>query len=158
MKIPIQTPSIVNRSLDSIVLNSAVGGGGEQTYAQLCCILCSHNDNYEELSQIWYSHIWSRVHRDSDPRKTELARTSSIYNLRQSWFTRESHPRMTVLTMTNNDCERQKRSIVREGGPHQQNQNSLTVIRIWSWVLDAAWHQNRQADWLSIVAWLRLCL
>jgi hypothetical protein len=30
-------------------------------------------------SQIWDSKIWSRVPRDSDPRKTALARASSIY-------------------------------------------------------------------------------
>jgi hypothetical protein len=30
-------------------------------------------------SHIWDSKIWSRVQRDSDPRKTALARTSSIY-------------------------------------------------------------------------------
>jgi hypothetical protein len=59
-------------------------------------------------SQIWDSKIWSRVPRDSDQRKTTLARASSIY-------------------------KRQTRPLVREGAPQKQDRNSQIVINIWSW-------------------------
>jgi hypothetical protein len=58
-------------------------------------------------SRIWDSKIWSRVPRDSDPRMTALARSSS-------------------------NCKRQTRSLVRESAPHQQACNCLTVRKIWS--------------------------
>jgi hypothetical protein len=54
-------------------------------------------------SQIWDSKIWSRVRRDSDPRKTALARASSIY-------------------------KRQTRTLVREGVPQKQDRNCQTII------------------------------
>jgi hypothetical protein len=78
-------------------------------------------------SQIWDSKIWSRVTRDSDLRKTALARASSIY-------------------------KRQTRPLVREGAPQKQDRNCQTVINIWSWVPDGARHQ----DWLSVTMWLWL--
>jgi hypothetical protein len=40
-------------------------------------------------SQIWESKIWSRVPRGSDPRKTALARTSSIYKRQTQTLVRE---------------------------------------------------------------------
>jgi hypothetical protein len=57
-------------------------------------------------SHIWDSKIWSRVPRDSDPRKTALARSSSIYR-------------------------RQTRPLVREGAPQKQDRNCQTVIYIY---------------------------
>jgi hypothetical protein len=54
---------------------------------------------------------------DSNPRKTALARTSSIY-------------------------KRQTRPPVREGAPQKEDSNSQTVINIWSWASDGARHQD----------------
>jgi hypothetical protein len=56
-------------------------------------------------SQIRDSKIWSQVLRDSDPRKTALARASSIY-------------------------KRQTRPLVREGAPQKQDRNCQAVISI----------------------------
>jgi hypothetical protein len=51
--------------------------------------------------------MWSRVPRDSDLRKTTLARVSSIY-------------------------KRHSRHLVREGTPQKQDRNCQRVINIWS--------------------------
>jgi hypothetical protein len=59
------------------------------------------------MSQTWDSKIWSRVLRDSDPRKNTLARTNSIY-------------------------KRQTGPLVREGAPEKQDCNCQRVINIWS--------------------------
>jgi hypothetical protein len=80
-------------------------------------------------SQIWDSKIWSRVPRDSDPRKTTLARASSIY-------------------------KRQIRPPVREGAPQKQDRNYQRVINIWSWAPDGARHQDLLIDWTSVAMWL----
>jgi hypothetical protein len=58
--------------------------------------------------RIWDSKIWSRFPRDSDPRMTALARTSS-------------------------NCKRQTRTMARERAPRQQTCKWLTVIKIWSY-------------------------
>jgi hypothetical protein len=58
-------------------------------------------------SQIWGRKIWSRVPRDSDPRKNALTRANSIYK-------RETHP------------------LVKEGAPQKQDRNCQTVINYWS--------------------------
>jgi hypothetical protein len=50
----------------------------------------------KKKSRVGKSKIWSRVPRDSDPRKTALARASSIY-------------------------KRQNRHLVREGAPQKQD-------------------------------------
>jgi hypothetical protein len=76
-------------------------------------------------SQIWDSKIWSRVQRDSDPRKTALARASSIY-------------------------KRQTRLLVREGAPQKQDRNCQTVINILSWAPDGARYQDLLTDWLTV--------
>jgi hypothetical protein len=52
----------------------------------------------------WDSKIWSRDPRDSDPRKTALARTSSIYN-------------------------RQTRPLVREGALQKQDRKRQAIIK-----------------------------
>jgi hypothetical protein len=57
-------------------------------------------------SRIWDSKIWSRVPRDSDPRKTALARRSSMYK-------RQTHP------------------LVREGASRKQDRNCQTVMSPW---------------------------
>jgi hypothetical protein len=82
-------------------------------------------------SQIWASKIWSRVPRDSDLRKTALARANSIY-------------------------KRQTRPLVREGAPQKQHRNCQTVINIWSWTPDGARHQDLLTDWQSVAMWLWL--
>jgi hypothetical protein len=76
-------------------------------------------------SQIWDSKIWSRVPRDSGPRKTALTRVSIIY-------------------------KRQTRPLVREGASQKQDRNCQTVINIGSWVSDGARHQDMLADWLTV--------
>jgi hypothetical protein len=58
-------------------------------------------------SRIWDSKIWS-------------------------WSPRDSNPRMTAIARTSNSCK-QTRPLVREGAPHQETRNCLTVIIIWSW-------------------------
>jgi hypothetical protein len=73
-------------------------------------------------SRIWDSKMWSWIPKDSDPRMTALARTSS-------------------------HCKRQTRPIVRKGTPHQQTRNYLTVTKIWSWAQAGYWHRDRLADW-----------
>jgi hypothetical protein len=82
-------------------------------------------------SQIPDSKIWSRVPRDSNPRKTALARASSKYT-------------------------RQTRSLVREGAPQTRDLNCQTVINIWSWAPDGAGHQDWLTDWLTdrLTDWL----
>jgi hypothetical protein len=51
--------------------------------------------------------IWSQIPKDSDPRKTALARASSIY-------------------------KRQTNPLVRKGAPQTEDRNCQTVINIWS--------------------------
>jgi hypothetical protein len=72
-------------------------------------------------SQIWDSKIRSRVPRDSEPRKTALARDSSIY-------------------------KRKTRPLVREGAQQKQDRNCQTVINIWSRAKDGALHQDLLTD------------
>jgi hypothetical protein len=60
---------------------------------------------WKEKSQIWDSKIWSRVPRISNPRKTRLARTISIYKTDQS--------------------SRQR------GLPRKQDRNCQRIINIW---------------------------
>jgi hypothetical protein len=77
-------------------------------------------------SQIWDSKIWSWVPRYSDPRKTTLARASSIY-------------------------KRQTRPLVREGFPQWQDRDCQTVINIWSWA-----PEDLLIDCPSVAMWLWL--
>jgi hypothetical protein len=79
------------------------------------------------------SKIWFRVPRDSDPRKTALARVSSTY-------------------------KRQTRPLVREGAPQKQDCNCQTVINIWSWAPDGARYQDLLTDRPSVAMWLWLWL
>jgi hypothetical protein len=52
----------------------------------------SRRKRLKRKSQIWDSKIRSRVLRDSDPRKTTLARTSSIYKIQIRPLVREGVP------------------------------------------------------------------
>jgi hypothetical protein len=77
------------------------------------------------------SKMWSRVTKDSDPRKTTLARASSIY-------------------------KRQTSPLVGEGAQEKQDRNSQIVINIWSWTPDGARHQDLLIDWPSVAMQLWL--
>jgi hypothetical protein len=79
--------------------------GGEVEYLHRSP--ASRRRRRKRKSRIWDSKIWSRVPKDSDPRMTALARTSS-------------------------NCKRQTRPLVRDSATHQQTRNFLTVIKIWS--------------------------
>jgi hypothetical protein len=81
---------------------SPCGGGVEYLHRSPA----SRRRRRKGKSRIWYSKIWSRVPRNSDPRMTALARTSSY-------------------------CKRQTRPLVRKSASHQET-HSLTVIKIWS--------------------------
>jgi hypothetical protein len=59
------------------------------------------------------------------PRKTKLARASSIY-------------------------KRQTRPLVREGATQKQDRNCQTIINIWSWAPDGARHQDLLVDRPSV--------
>jgi hypothetical protein len=39
---------------------------------------------------------------------------------------------MTALGRISSSCKQQTRPLIREGAPHQQTRNYLTVIKIWS--------------------------
>jgi hypothetical protein len=84
-------------------------------------------------SQIWESKIWSRVPRDSDPKKTTLPSASTIY-------------------------KRQTRPLVRESALEKQDLNCQRVINIWSWTPDGARHQHLLIDCPSVVMWLWIWL
>jgi hypothetical protein len=68
-----------------------------------------------------------------------------------SWVPRGSDPRMPALARTSRNYKRQTRPLVREGAPFQQTHNCLTVTKIWSWPPDGVLHQDRLADWQSVV-------
>jgi hypothetical protein len=53
-----------------------------------------------------------------------------------SWLPRDWDPRMTALARASRNCKWQTRPLVREGAPHKQTCNCLTVIHIWSWAPD----------------------
>jgi hypothetical protein len=76
-------------------------------------------------SHIWDSKIWSRVPRDSNPRKTALGRPSSIY-------------------------KRQTRPLVREGAPQKRDRNCQRVIAKYL-VMSSRWGSTpRLFDWLTV--------
>jgi hypothetical protein len=52
------------------------------------------------------------------------------------WSPRYSDPRMTALMRASSNCKRQTRPHVREGAPHQQTRNCLSVIKMWCWAPD----------------------
>jgi hypothetical protein len=86
------------------------------------------------LGEPWirHSNIWSWVPQDLDPRMNALARASST-------------------------C---KRPLIREDAPRQHTCSCLQATKIWSWVPDGAWRQDRLAEWSSVVTqlWLLVSL
>jgi hypothetical protein len=58
----------------------------------LLCSMGSRSRRRKGKSRIWDSKIWSRVPRDSDPRKTALTRASSIYETQTCPLVREGTP------------------------------------------------------------------
>jgi hypothetical protein len=84
------------------------GGGVEYLHRDPA----SRSRQWKGKSQIWDGKIWSRVPRDSGPRKTTLLRASSIY------------------------------SLVREGAPQKQDRHCQRVINIWSWAPNGARHKR----------------
>jgi hypothetical protein len=87
----------------------------------------SHRRRRKGKSQIWDSKIWSRVPRNSGPRKTRLARVSSIYK-------KETCP------------------LVREGAPQEQDRNCQRVLngaRHQDLLIDCP----SVAMWLSLWLW-----
>jgi hypothetical protein len=103
---------------------------GEVEY--LHCIPASRRRQQEGKSQIWDSKIGSWVPRGSNSRMTALARASS-------------------------NCKRQTRPLVRESVPHQQTNNCLTVIKIWSEAPDGCFIP-RQTGRLTVGRNIRLRL
>jgi hypothetical protein len=82
----------------------------------------------EGKSRIWDSKILLRVLRDSGPRMTALAKTSS-------------------------NSRRQIRPLVRQSAPHQQTWNCLSVLVSVRKPQMGALFQDKLADWLSLVTW-----
>jgi hypothetical protein len=127
---PISGPGVLlKRNRSRQLVRYPCGGGIEYLH----CDPASRRRRRKGKSQIWDSEIWSRVPRDSGPRKTALARASSMY-------------------------KRQTRPLVREGAPHNEARNCQTVINIWSWAPDGARHQDLLTDWPSVAMCLWLWL
>jgi hypothetical protein len=103
------------------------GGGVEYLHRDPA----SRKRRRKRKSQIWDSKIWSRVPRDCNPRKTTLAKASSIYK-------RQTHP------------------LVREGEPQKQDRNCQRITNIWSWAPYGARHQDLLIDWLSVAIYVTL--
>jgi hypothetical protein len=111
-----------------IGVRSTCGGGVEYLHRDPA----SCRRRRKRKSQNWDSKICSRDPRASDPRKTTLARTSSIN-------------------------KRQTRPLVREGAPQKQDRNCQRVTNIWSWAPDGARHQDLLVDGRStprLTGWL----
>jgi hypothetical protein len=92
---------IINLQRDLSLKIYPCGGGVEYLHRDPA----SRRRRRKGKSQISESKIWSRVTRDSDPRKTALARASSTY-------------------------KRQTPPVVREGAPQKQDRNCQNVINI----------------------------
>jgi hypothetical protein len=85
----------------------------------------SRKRRWNRKSQIWECKIWSRVPRNSEPRKTALGRPSSIY-------------------------KRRTRPLVREGAPQKQDHNCQIVIAKYL-VMSPRWGSiPRITDWLTV--------
>jgi hypothetical protein len=93
-----------NISLDTDTLYKRPWGGGVE---YLHRSPASRRRRRKWKSRIWKSKIWS-------------------------WVPRDSNPRMTALASTSSNCKRQTRPLVRDRAPHQQTRNGQTVIKIWS--------------------------
>jgi hypothetical protein len=118
---------LIKKTTEARQLRNPCKGGFEYLHRELA----SRRRQHKGKSQIWGSQRWSRVPKDSDPRKTALARTSSIY-------------------------KRQTRPLVRESVPEKQDRNCQRVINICSWAPDGVGHKDLLTDRQSVAMWLRL--
>jgi hypothetical protein len=77
------------------------------------------------------------------------------YNKICSSVPRDLDLRNTTLAMPSKNWKLQTRLLVREGAPHQQTRNCLEIIngkrKIGRGSQMGAWHQDRLADWPSVV-------
>jgi hypothetical protein len=106
-------------------------------------ILSSTGRRRKAKSQVWESKIWLRFPRDSDPRKTRLARTSSIY-------------------------KRQTRPLVREGAPQNKTvtygarQKDLLIdwpsVAMWHWLWLIPHRTHRESSPLLCTICTRICI
>jgi hypothetical protein len=67
-------------------------------------------------------------------------------------------PEKTALARASSMYKRQTCSLVKESTPQKYDYNCQTVINIWSWAPDGAWHQDLLTDWQSVATWLWLWL
>jgi hypothetical protein len=102
------------------IIKLPCGGGVEYLH----CDPASRRRRRKGKSRVWDSKIWSRVPRDSDLRKTALARASSIH-------------------------KRQTRPLVREGAPQKQDRKCQTIKNIWSWAPNGG-STPKLTDWLIV--------
>jgi hypothetical protein len=113
--------------LKKIKLTSSISYGDGVEYLHRSS--ASRRTRQKGKSRIWDNKIWSRVPRDSNPRMTALARTSS-------------------------NCKRQTLRHVRGGAPHQQTRNCLTVIK--NLVVSPRWVLYSKTDWpTDQFSWLK---
>jgi hypothetical protein len=73
-----------------------------------------------------------------------------------SWVPWDSDLRKPALAMPSINWKVQTRLLVREGAPHQQTRTCLKIIKgrrekIGRGSQMGAWHQDRLADWLSVI-------
>jgi hypothetical protein len=73
---------------------------------------------------------------------------SRIWDAKILWVPHDLDLRMTALVRPSSKRKLQTHP-VREGAPHQETSNSLTVIKIWSWATDGC-QTPRQTGRLSI--------
>jgi hypothetical protein len=62
-------------------------------------------------------------------------------------FDPEDGGKFYISSRANSNSKRQTSPLVRESVPHKETRNSLRVIKIWSWVQNVAWHEQRLVDW-----------
>jgi hypothetical protein len=100
----------------TIILLPPCGGGFEYLHRDPS----SRRRRRKGKSRIWDSKIWSRVPRDSDPKMTALARSSS-------------------------NCKGQTRPLVRKGAKNQQTRNCHTSNK--DLVVSPRWVLYSKTDW-----------
>jgi hypothetical protein len=69
-------------------------------------------------------------------------------------FPRDSDPRKTVLARASYMCKIQTRPLVRECAPKKQEHNCQTTINTWTWAPNGARHQDLMTDWPTVAMWL----
>jgi hypothetical protein len=63
------------------------------------------------------------------------------------WVARDSDPRKTVLARPSSNWKLQTRPGVREGAPHQQTRNFLQIIK--KFVMGPRWEPDIKIDWTT---------